>query len=490
MDIEEVRQSSQTERTALQIAQAEKERGFRAQVAELEQIKRKLDERIEDAAREASRLKSRGEELEGDLAREKKVVATLKDQIAEQGAGAMTLQETIRALNLRVQNMESEANSLRSVIAAKDEALTVSEQERSRLHADLVSEETQRRILHNKIQELKGNIRVFCRVRPPLAHEPSETAFRHEGTDEIEVTGPSVETSLSGAQDKTYGFKFDRVFSPAANNNDVFGEISQLVQSALDGYNVSIFAYGQTGSGKTHTMSSKDGMIPRAVEQIYTSATALEAKGWVYTIEGSFLEIYNENMRDLLTKTSAKLEIRHDEKKKTTAVEGLTTVPLDTPERVVDMLERADKNRTIAATAANERSSRSHSVFMLALEGKNEGTGERSRGVLNLIDLAGSERLSHSLATGDRLKETQHINKSLSCLADVIHALGSDAAHVPYRNSKLTYLLLHSLSGSSKTLMFVNVSPSREHVGETLCSLRFATKVNSTIVGTAKQRKS
>lgn len=263
------------------------------------------------------------------------------------------------------------------------------------------------------------------------------------------------------------------------------------MQSALDGYNVSIFAYGQTGSGKTHTMSSPDGMIPRAVAQIYKAANDLKSKGWEYSIEGSFLEIYCENMRDLLASrnTPTKLDIRHDEKKKSTQVDGLVTVKLDSPARVDDILEMAAKNRTIAATAANERSSRSHSVFMLALEGKNEGTGERSRGVLNLIDLAGSERLNHSHAVGDRLKETQAINKSLSCLADVIYALGNDQSHIPYRNSKLTYLLQYSLGGNSKTLMFVNVSPLKEHVSETLCSLRFATKVNSTQIGTAKAQK-
>jgi kinesin family protein C1 len=232
-------------------------------------------------------------------------------------------------------------------------------------------------------------------------------------------------------------------------------------------------------------------MIPRAVAQIYKAAKDLQSKGWEYTIEGSFLEIYCEGMRDLLSTkaTPMKLDIRHDEKRKITVVDGLTLVSLDSATSVDSLLALAAKNRTTAATAANERSSRSHSVFMLALQGKNEGTGERSRGVLNLVDLAGSERLNHSQAAGDRLKETQAINKSLACLADVIHALGNDSAHVPYRNSKLTYLLQYSLGGNSKTLMFVNISPAKEHVSETLCSLRFATAVNKTILGTAKSSK-
>lgn len=186
-------------------------------------------------------------------------------------------------------------------------------------------------------------------------------------------------------------------------------------------------------------MSSSDGMIPKAVSQIYAVAQSLESRGWKYTIDGSFLEIYCESMRDLLSlkQSPTKLEIRHDDKRKSTLVEGLTSVRLDEISKVAGMLDLAGQNRTIAATAANERSSRSHSVFILTLEGKNEGTGERSRGVLNLIDLAGSERLSQSHAAGDRLKETQAINKSLSCLADVIYALGNDSSHIPYRNSKV-----------------------------------------------------
>src|SRR5579859_6315532 len=277
---------------------------------------------------------------------------------------------------------------------------------------------------------------------------------------------------------------FLQVFTPKSANDEIFEEISQLVQSALDGYNVCIFAYGQTGSGKTYTMSSpKDGMIPQAVHQIYSVSESLKDKGWTYTMEGSFLEIYNENINDLLGKAEEmdkkKHEIKHDTQRGKTTVTDLTSVKLVSSEIVSQLLERASGNRSVAATKANERSSRSHSVFILKLSGTNSITGESSEGVLNLIDLAGSERLVHSQSTGERLKETQAINKSLSCLGDVIYALGNakEGGHVPYRNSKLTYLLQYSLGGNSKTLMFVNVSPLKQHLSETLCSLRFATKV-------------
>ncbi|KAJ3025919.1 UNVERIFIED_CONTAM: hypothetical protein HDU68_006504 [Siphonaria sp. JEL0065] len=167
----------------------------------------------------------------------------------------------------------------------------------------------------------------------------------------------------------------------------------------------------------------------------------------------------------------------------------LRLVPVTSGKEVHSLLKKAQTNRAVAATNSNEHSSRSHSVFTLRLTGHNSLTEESCEGVLNLIDLAGSERLSSSGSTGDRLKETQAINKSLSSLGDVIYALGNKEQHVPYRNSKLTYLLQNSLGGNSKTLMFVNVSPNAASMSESLCSLRFATKVNSCQIGTAKAVK-
>lgn len=368
--------------------------------------------------------------------------------------------------------------------------------------------ETMRRKLHNQVQELKGNIRVFCRIRPLSSAEIPQSSnadveMRHfqitrklDDPDELCLVQP-VESATGQASTKNFPFAFDRVFGPHSTQSDVFDEISQLVQSALDGYRVCIFAYGQTGSGKTFTMEgSQDreellGMIPRAVLQVFTTASDLNRdKKWQFSFEASYLEIYNESIRDLLGNGedgAGKHEIRHLPNTTKTIVTDLTTVPVETPESVLALLKKAGHNRAVAETLCNDRSSRSHSVFMLKIVGSNPVTGENIEGLLNLIDLAGSERLSQSGSTGDRLKETQAINKSLSSLGDVIAALASKESHIPYRNSKLTYLLQNSLGGNSKTLMFVNVSPSMANFHETLCSLRFATKVNSCQIGTARR---
>jgi kinesin family protein C1 len=253
----------------------------------------------------------------------------------------------------------------------------------------------------------------------------------------------------------------------------------------IDGYNVSILSYGQTGSGKTFGMSGVDGIIPSSISHLLSEIRRLKSKGWDYVVEASFVEVYNEMINDLLgdaktwdtdddasaRKKKEKHEIHHDPITGKTTVNNLTAralwpppqddaswppaasdVPVDkstdeqamayTTKAVDQLLDAAAKNRRVAATKANERSSRSHSIFMLTLKGSCPATGESSEGILNLVDLAGSERLKQSGAEGNRMKETQAINKSLSSLGDVIAALGSGKgeAHVPYRNSKVCFL--------------------------------------------------
>lgn len=450
--------------------------------------------------REIDAVNSHLEATKAELDRERKHTNELRQNLDTASSNSVTLESTIRALKARIEFLEGGREEQSQAFERCNQDMMDAMAETEAVKEKLRREETLRRKLHNQVQELKGNIRVFCRVRPSLNSEPAthiaamQYPDENEDAKEINIMGPEEKSSLGTVTRKNNNFSFDRVFGPRTKNGEVFDEISQLVQSALDGYNVCIFCYGQTGSGKTYTMSSQDGMIPRAVHQIYETAQGLEEKGWRYKMAGNFVEVYNENLNDLLGNPDEldkkKHEIRHDMQRGKTIITDITTVQLDSPEMVESILKNADANRSVAATKANERSSRSHSVFILKLIGENHITGERSEGTLNLVDLAGSERLSHSGATGERLKETQNINRSLSSLGDVIAALGQgkDGGHIPYRNSKLTYLLQFSLGGNSKTLMFVMVSPLQAHMSETLTSLKFATKVHNTHIGTAKRQ--
>ncbi|XP_042433160.1 kinesin-like protein KIN-14H [Zingiber officinale] len=367
----------------------------------------------------------------------------------------------------------------------------------------IVEAEKIRKKLHNTILELKGNIRVFCRVRP-LLHD-TELG----GTDGSVVSYPTSIESLGSGIDMTnnaqmYSFTFDKVFNQGASQGEVFEEISQLIQSALDGYKVCIFAYGQTGSGKTYTMMGntecpeQKGLIPRSLEQIFQTSQSLQSQGWKYKMQASMLEIYNETVRDLLSPSrptsvdtsgglTKQYSIKHDSNGNA-VVSDLTIVNVCSSEHVSFLLQQASMNRSVGKTQMNEQSSRSHFVFTLKIVGVNERTEQQIEGILNLIDLAGSERLAKSGSTGDRLKETQAINKSLSALSDVIFSIAKKEDHVPFRNSKLTYLLQPCLGGDSKTLMFVNISPEATSVGESLCSLRFAARVNSCEIGIPRRQ--
>jgi kinesin family protein C1 len=366
------------------------------------------------------------------------------------------------------------------------------------LEAQVLNGEQLRRAMHNRIQELRGNIRVYVRTRPFL---PGDGEAQESSIDVC----PDGE-SLSITDNRTmapHGFKFDKVFPPSAGQDIVFTEVSDFVQSALDGYHVCLFSYGQTGSGKTHTMQGSGngamrGIIPRAVEQILSQAKLMQSQKWEFCMSASFLEIYNEELKDLLVGMApggkptkpVKLAIKRNREGKS-FVDGLSQIPIDTTDssdgmqQLESLMSAAARARSVASTKMNAQSSRSHSVFMLHLHGYNEDSGATVQGALNLCDLAGSERLDRSGAGADakRLKETQAINKSLSCLGDVFNALATGASHIPYRNSKLTYLLQDCLSGDGKALMFVNLSPTFASSNESLCSLRFAQRVNQVELG-------
>ncbi|KAI3668302.1 hypothetical protein L6452_43379 [Arctium lappa] len=271
---------------------------------------------------------------------------------------------------------------------------------------------------------------------------------------------------------------------------EVFEDTRPLIRSVLDGYNVCIFAYGQTGSGKTHTMSgpkdlteNNQGVNYRALNDLFLLAE--QRKGTLqYDVSVQMIEIYNEQVRDLLTTE----EIRNNSQNGFN-VPDANLVHVSSTYDVIDLMNLGQRNRVVGATALNDRSSRSHSCLTVHIQGRDLTSGAVLRGCMHLVDLAGSERVDKSEVTGDRLKEAQHINKSLSALGDVISSLAQKNAHVPYRNSKLTQLLQDSLGGQAKTLMFVHISPELDAVGETLSTLKFAERVATVELGAARVNK-
>ncbi|KNH09475.1 C-terminal kinesin/UFD1-like protein CDC48 co-factor [Perkinsela sp. CCAP 1560/4] len=415
-----------------------------------------------------------------------------------------------------IETLKNSVRDARNVIGTTQGSLTTaSEREKAKDILILEGERARRKLLV-QMEEMKGNIRVYCRVRPLLgATNRAQISFPdHIDHRIIEILQKKNNATSTIMIEKPLPFKFDRVFDLGTPQEKVFENIESLVESAVDGYRVCILAYGQTGSGKTHTMEGtleQPGVIPRAFEKIFEAVDHLTTNfEWEFSFTCTYIEIYNDIIRDLLVDSEdyrkavidhseIKHEIRHDGKTDT-SVTGVRVVSVHHPYEVEDILKTAKKNRTTARTKLNERSSRSHSVFTVKIDGKNAKINQTTHGVLCLIDLAGSERVADSGALGVHFKEAVNINRSLSHLGDVIAALGArekssdsavESSHIPFRNCKLTYLLQNFLGGEgSKVLLLVNVSPVEEHIQETISSLRFAAKVNSTSIGAAKKRNS
>uniref|UniRef100_A0A8C8RSU9 Kinesin-like protein n=1 Tax=Pelusios castaneus TaxID=367368 RepID=A0A8C8RSU9_9SAUR len=345
-----------------------------------------------------------------------------------------------------------------------------------------------RKKCHNELVRLKGNIRVFGRVRP-ITKEDGDGPE----ADNTVTFDPEDDAILHLMhKGKQVSFELDKVFSPQATQQDVFQEVQALITSCIDGYNVCIFAYGQTGAGKTYTMEGtpeNPGINQRALQLLF-SEVRRKASDWDYIITVSLAEIYNEALRDLLGKEpQEKLDIKLcPDGSGQLYVPGLTEFQVQSVEDINKVFEFGHMNRVTESTSLNEHSSRSHALLIVTVRGLDYSTGLRTTGKLNLVDLAGSERVGRSGAEGSRLREAQYINKSLSALGDVIYALRSRQGHVPFRNSKLTYLLQDSLSGDSKTLMMVQVSPAEKNTSETLCSLKFAERVRSIELGPVSRR--
>ncbi|KAJ8667967.1 hypothetical protein QAD02_009630 [Eretmocerus hayati] len=335
------------------------------------------------------------------------------------------------------------------------------------------------------------SIRVIVRVRP---HNEKEMQENYKTVvkildDQMLIFDPKEEQNpffyrgiqqkgrdLLKKQNKELQFVFDRVFDMTASNVDVYeGSTKDLITSLLEGYNCSVFAYGATGAGKTHTMLGKEGdpgITYRTMAELFAQIE-LQRDSRDFNFGVSYLEIYNENVQDLLHKVGP-LHLRED--RAGVIVAGLKIITIHNAEELLSLLAKGNKNRTQHATDANQESSRSHAVFQVYVNITSKLDGQVKHVKLSMIDLAGSERASATGCSGARFKEGANINKSLLALGNCINNLADGIKHIPYRDSKLTRLLKDSLGGNCQTVMIANISPSSASFEDTYNTLRYANR--------------
>uniref|UniRef100_A0A671MHD0 Kinesin-like protein n=1 Tax=Sinocyclocheilus anshuiensis TaxID=1608454 RepID=A0A671MHD0_9TELE len=335
--------------------------------------------------------------------------------------------------------------------------------------------------------EVSDNVKVVVRCRPLNEKEKMMAHKQAVAVDEIRGTITVNKLDMTSEPPKT--FTFDTVFGPDSKQLDVYNLTARpIIDSVLEGYNGTIFAYGQTGTGKTFTMEGVRavpelrGIIPNSFAHVFGHIAKAEGDTSVFFVI-SYLEIYNEEVRDLLGKDQMqRLEVkeRPDVGVYIKDLSGYVVNNADDMDRIMTL---GHKNRSVGATNMNEHSSRSHAIFTITIECSEKGVdGDQHvrMGKLHLVDLAGSERQGKTGATGQRLKEATKINLSLSTLGNVISALvDGKSTHVPYRNSKLTRLLQDSLGGNSKTMMCANIGPADYNYDETISTLRYANRAKN-----------
>ncbi|XP_069101580.1 kinesin-like protein KIF25 isoform X2 [Argopecten irradians] len=496
-------------------------------------------------AQSATKLKQDVNRLRVDLSAVHKIATNIPQDFGSQIDRASTVIHRHRHM------FQSQTSSL-SVLQDKIEQMNTALQDITDRHA---KEKKRRQELHNTLMELRGNIRVHCRLRPLMEFdtglEDPSTLGRVGTKSEVVVHYVDDENACVRTAKHNKVFEFERVYDPKESQDNVFYEVQPMLTSLLDGYNICIMAYGQTGSGKTHTMLGShknedynaspephpdEGVIPRAARELFRLISEKPERH--HTIEVSVVEIYNNDIRDLL---SSDANIKHDISTGVDNSINLPTITFKEVDNVYDVMclvQRGLKARRESSTLVHDHSSRSHLVVTLTVNsqapsffskpsiqdglyygdfGAMQQTSSRDargrsmsvpmsmisgpgpeapsaesqaviRTKLQLVDLAGSECVGMSGVTGAALREASHINKSLSALADVLGALSEHRGHVPYRNSRLTHLLQDSIGGDAKLLVLLCVSPSQRYITESLQCLGFGTRARQVARGPTKRR--
>lgn len=472
--------ASKTKELARQAATIESMQGeVRSLSADLQKQRREHEEVFD----QLSKLRGQHAELRQEYAQAQKSHEQEKEAFRSK---EVTLEGRIREQDLCLSNTRGDLEKTQAQVrdledckeraARADRMLAPLNQRIDELHKAFAAEQALRKRYHNQMQEAKGAIRVYARIRPKIAREQGE------GVAARRVDAFSMELDSRDKRSPPKNFTFDAIFDEHNSQEDVFADCRGLVSSAVDGYNVTVFAYGQTGAGKTHTMygsTEAPGLVPRVAEEVFMllSKYSHEANA---KVKCSMFELYRDDLVDLLFQrrkgvVPALLDIKKDTRG-SVYVDGATERDVANPAELLKCIEDGQERRHVSATKMNADSSRSHLITIIVIESTNRKTKQVSTGKLTLCDLAGSERLKKSEATGSQLKEAQSINKSLTALGDVIEALTKHAKHVPYRNHKLTQLLSDSLGGNAKTLMFVNCSPAESNSDETGAALGYAAR--------------
>jgi len=324
-------------------------------------------------------------------------------------------------------------------------------------------------------------INVCCRFRPKNEREIKE----EKNNKQFYFLSPT--SILIKNENKEHEFFFDSIFSEQTTQEQIYNEkILPLLDELFAGYSCTIFAYGQTGSGKTFTLSGEEteiennnqGIIPRVITDLFKKISFQQSE-IEYSLSVCYIELYLEQIRDLLSPASTELKLREGGKMNGFWIQGVREEYVVSKEELENLIASGTKQRIIASTKMNECSSRSHSVLILTLQQSFLLKGTKYSSKLCLVDLAGSEKVSKTGASGILLKQAQATNKSLSTLGNVIKALSDKAEHIPYRDSKLTKLLMDSLGGTSKTCLIITCSPSVWNIEETLSTLRFGSRAKT-----------
>ncbi|CAO2604044.1 Kinesin-like protein KIF3C [Lemmus lemmus] len=330
-------------------------------------------------------------------------------------------------------------------------------------------------------------LKVVARCRP-LSRKEEAAGHEQILTMDVKLGQVTLRNPRAAPGELPKTFTFDAVYDASSKQADLYDEtVRPLIDSVLQGFNGTVFAYGQTGTGKTYTMQGTwvepelRGVIPNAFEHIFTHIS--RSQNQQYLVRASYLEIYQEEIRDLLSKEPGKrLELKENPETGV-YIKDLSSFVTKNVKEIEHVMNLGNQTRAVGSTHMNEVSSRSHAIFVITVECSERGSDGQDHirvGKLNLVDLAGSERQNKAGGSGERPKEASKINLSLSALGNVIAALaGNRSTHIPYRDSKLTRLLQDSLGGNAKTIMVATLGPASHSYDESLSTLRFANRAKN-----------